>query len=246
MKKFILSIAWIAGAATAVFAQKSSSVILRPQKLNSCCDANPYQLSLCGQALLQSFKNLTAGSGIRICNPSLNYPAVSFAMPHNCYSLQDTVAGVVTFTAFHVPNETEFRVIWGSVPGNFTYYGVCPPEPIIFPHPGITENHVFAAKLIRQSDYQAFSGASKDYNTMVSVPAVKVSAIEKIVAVYMEEKGGYISKTEAALYNSRLSSKGIVVRVKLKRGGTELCYLINNYDNAGTLYWKEPNPACVR
>ena len=188
MKKFILSLLWIAGAATAVFAQKRSTVILRPQKLNSCCEATPYQLTQCAQALLQSFKNLTAGTGIRICNPSLNYQSVSFAMPHNCYSLQDAVAGVVTFTAFHVPNETEFRVIWGSVPGNFTYYGECPPEPIIFQHPGITQNHVFAAKLIRQSDYQTFSGTAKDYNTMASVAAVKASAIEKIVAVYMEKK----------------------------------------------------------
>lgn len=188
MKKFILSLLWIAGAATAVFAQKRSTVILRPKKLNSCCEANPYQLTQCAQALLQSFKNLTAGTGIRICNPSLNYQSVSFAMPHNCYPLQDTVAGVVTFTAFHVPNETEFRVIWGSVPDNFTYYGECPPEPIIFQHPGITQNHVFAAKLIRQSDYQTFSGTAKDYNTMASVAAVKASAIEKIVAVYMEKK----------------------------------------------------------
>ncbi len=80
---------------------------------------------------------------------------------------------------------------------------------------------------------------------MAAVPYIKVAAIEKILAVYMEEKGGFISTTEAASYNSRNSSKGIVVKVKLKRGGTELCYLVNNYDDAGTIYWKEPNPACI-
>ncbi len=246
MKKLILSIAWIVCATSSLLAQKRPPVIVRPPGTSSCCEANPYSLTLCAQALFQSFKNLTSGLGVQICNTSLNYPSVSFAMPHNCYSLRDTVAGVVTFTTYHIPNITEFRVIWGGAAGNFTSYGVCPPDPIIFPYPGITENHVFAARLIRQSDYQSFSGAVKDYPAMASVPFIKVSAIEKIVAVYMEEKGGYISRTEAVHYNSRLSSKGIVVKVKLKRGGTELCYLINNYDNVGTLYWKEPNPACIR
>lgn len=246
MKKLILSIVCVVTATTTLFAQKRPPVILRPTGVSACCEANPYQLTGCAQALFQSFKNLTGGFGVQVCNASLNYPSVSFAMPHNCYSLQDTVTGLVTFTAYHIPGVTEFRVIWGGAPGNFTYYGVCPPNPIIFPHPGITENHVFAAKLIRQSDYKAFSGAAKDYPSMAAVPYIKVSAIEKIVAVYMEEKGGYISTTETANYNSRLSSKGIVVKIKLKRGGTELCYLINNYDNAGTLYWKEANPACIK
>lgn len=244
MKKVILSAALICAATWSLYAQvKRPPVIVRP--VNTCCSNNPYVLTPCATALFQSFKNLTAGVGVHICNTSLNYPGVSFAMPHNCYSLMDTAAGIVTFTSFYVPAVSEFRVIWGSVPGNFSYYGVCAPDPIIFPHPGIIENHVFAARLIRQNDYKAFSGAVKDYPSMAAVPYVKVVTIEKILAVYMEEKGGFISTTEAASYNSRNSSKGIVVKVKLKRGGTELCYLVNNYDDAGTIYWKEPNPACI-
>lgn len=160
---------------------------------------------------------------------------------------------MVTYSSFYIPKSKQYqllgeelRVIWGSVPANFSYYGACAPNPIIFPHPGITENHVFAAKLIKQSDYKAFTGAVKDYTTMAAVPAIEVADIKQIVSVYIEEKGGYISTTEAALYNNIMSSKGIVVKVKLKSGATVLCYIINNYDTGGTIYWKEANPACVK
>jgi hypothetical protein len=207
---------------------------------NSCCSANPFTLTACSQSLLQSFKNLTAGVGVSNCHASLNYPTVSFAMPENCFSHQTTSASMVTYSSFYIPSIPEFRVIWGSSPSNFSYYGACAPNPIIFPHPGITENHVFGAKLIKQSDYKAFAGSPKDYNTIAPAD------IQQIISVYLEEKGGYISATELALYNNISSSKGIVVKVKLKSGATVLCYIINNYDTGGTIYWKEANPACVK
>jgi hypothetical protein len=213
---------------------------------SSCCAANPFTLTACAESLLQSFKNLTAGVGVSNCHPSLNYPTVSFAMPENCFSHQTTSPSMVTYSSFYLPGISEFRVIWGSVPGNFSYYGACAPNPIIFPHPGIIENHVFAAKLIKQSDYKAFAGSPKDYTTMAAVSSIAPSDIQQIVSVYMEEQGDYISTSEAANYNNISSSKGIVVKVKLKSGATVLCYIINNYDTAGTIYWKEKNPVCVK
>lgn len=220
---------------------------------NNCCAANPHTLTACAQSLFQSFKNLTAGVGVSNCHPSLNFPTVSYAMPENCFSHQTSSAGIVTFSSYYIPESKQhpglssaFRVIWGSEPGNFSYYGACAPNPIIFPHPGVIENHVFEAKLIKQSDYKAFSGSPKDYNTMAAVASVAPSDIQQIVSVYMEEQGDYISTTEAALYNNISSSKGIVVKVKLKSGATVLCYIINNYDTGGTIYWKEKNPACVK
>jgi hypothetical protein len=81
---------------------------------------------------------------------------------------------------------------------------------------------------------------------MAAVPSIAPADIEQIVSVYMEEEGGYISTTETALYKNIMSSKGIVVKVKLKSGATILCYIINNYDTGGTIYWKEANPACVK
>ncbi|MDZ4793578.1 MAG: hypothetical protein SGI83_04800 [Bacteroidota bacterium] len=213
---------------------------------NNCCTVNPNTLTACAQSLFQSFKNLTAGVGVRNCHPSLNFPTVSYAMPENCFSWQTTSASMVTFSSFYIPATPEFRVIWGSVPGNFSYYGACAPDPIIFPHPGITENHVFGAKLIKQSDYRAFTGSPKDYTTMAAVPAVQVADIQQILSAYVEENGGYISTSEAANYNNMASSKGIVMNVKLRTGASVLCYIINNYDGAGTITWKEKNPACVR
>lgn len=212
----------------------------------NCCALNPNTLTACAQSLFQSFKNLTAGAGVRNCHPTLNFPSVSYAMPENCFSWQTTSASMVTYSSFYIPKTSEFRVIWGSVAGNFSYYGACAPDPIIFPHPGITENHVFAAKLIKQSDYRAFTGTPKNYTTMAAVSAIPVADIQQIVAVYVEENGSYISTSEAADYNNMASSKGIVVNLKLRSGTNVLCYIINNYDGAGTITWKEKNPACVK
>lgn len=220
---------------------------------NNCCTVNPLTLTPCTQSLLQSFKNLTTVTGVSNCHPRLNFPSVSFAMPENCFAYQTTSASMVTYSSFYIPESkeypglgSEFRVIWGGDPGNFSYYGVCPPNPIIFPHPGgATENHVFGAKLIKQSDYKAFAGPVKDYNTMAAVPSLVISDIQ-ILAVYMEENGGYISTTEAGPYSNLYSSKGIVVSVKQRSGPNVLCYIINNYDGAGTITWKENNPACGR
>jgi hypothetical protein len=226
--------------------QKEPTLTADTKQKSSCCSDNPFILTACSQSLLQSFKNLAAGIGVSNCHASLNYPTVSFAMPENCFSHQTTSASMVTYSSFYVPGIAEFRVIWGSEAWQFAYYGACAPNPIIFPHPGTTDNHVFASKLIKQSDYKAFAGSPKDYTTMAAVPAVAPEAIQQIISVYLEEKGGYISTTELALYNNLSSSKGIVVKVKLKSGATVLCYIINNYDTAGTIYWKEANPACVK
>jgi hypothetical protein len=214
---------------------------------NNCCAANPHTLTACTQSLFQSFKNLTAGVGVSNCHASLNYPTVSFAMPENCFTHQTTSASMVTYSSFYVPGISEFRVIWGSEAWHFAYYGACAPNPIIYPiHTPSTENHVFGAKLIKQSDYKAFAGSPKDYTTMLAVSSIAPSDIQQIVSVYMEEQGDYISTTEAADYNNISSSKGIVVKVKLKTGATILCYIINNYDGGGTINWKEKNPACVK
>ncbi len=229
------------------------AAVPKDDQRKDCCATDPYILSACANSLFQSFKNLTAGAGVNDCHPTLNFPTVSFAMPENCFSHQTTSASMVTFSSFYIPfskeypaNASEFRVIWGSAASNFSYYGACAPSPIIFPHPGVIENHVFGAKLIKQSDYMAFSGSPKNYTTMAGVAAVAVADIQQITAVYMEERGGYISTNESADYNNMLSSKGIVVKVKLRTGPVIQCYLINNYDGAGTIIWKEKDPSCIK
>ncbi len=212
---------------------------------SACCPLNPYILTPCAQSLIQSFKNLITGTGVRNCHPTLNFPSVSFAMPENCFAGLTTSASMVTYSSFYIPKTSEFRVIWGGNPANFSYYGVCPPDPIIYLHPGgTTENHVFGALLIRQGDYRAFKGA-RTYAAMSPI-SVPISDIQEIVSAYMEETGGYASTSETSSYNIIQSSSGIVVKIRLRGGGIEYCYIINNYNGAGTLNWKENNPACAK
>jgi hypothetical protein len=246
MKKLILLAAITGGCFLQLSAQKDLKVV--PAKdatvvRNNCCTVNPFTLTACSQSLLQSFKNLIAGTGVHNCHPTLNYPSVSFAMPENCFSWQTTSASMVTYSSFYIPATSEFRVIWGGAPGNFSYYGVCPPDPIIFPHPGAIENHVFGALLIKQSDYRAFAG-TRDYTNMASI-SLPVADIREIVSVYVEDSGGYASTNENAAYNNMNSSSGVIVNVILRTGTHVLCNIINNYDGAGTIIWKERNPACV-
>jgi len=220
-------------------------------KINCCktagdpCKDNPYTLTACTQSLLTSFKNLATGVGVRICNTTLKFPGVSGTMPENCYSYGKT--GIVSYTSFYEleRNPAIWRVIWGSDPAQFAYYGVCPPEPIIYPRPGGNiENHVFAARLIKKTDYQAFSGPDKSYNGTLALSAIRIADVTSMSAPVMEESTGHINTAEHDLYDNIYSSKGIVVTVKLKDGSSHACYLLNNYDGAGTVTWKQKNPAC--
>lgn len=208
------------------------------------CKKNPYLLTLCSESLLKSFKNLAGGIGVRNCHPSNNYPTVTGTMPENCFSFQTASLSNITFSSFYVKGNPEWRVIWGSLPGNFSYYGACAPDPILFPHPGVIENHVFAARLIRKADYMAFAGSPKNYAAMIGLPAILPGDVAEIVSVSIEENGGYISINEPADYNNVLSSKGIVVVVRMRDGSIHDCYLINNYDGAGTINWKQRTPGC--
>ncbi len=201
----------------------AAELAINPQELKvrkNCCSSNPYTLTAWSQSLYQSFKNLTAGVGVSNCHAIVNFPTVSFTMPESCFSHQTTFASMVTYSNFYVPTISAFRVIWGATARSFFYYGACPPNPILFPHPGIIENHVFGAKLIKQSDYKDYAGSPKDYNAMASVPAIAPADIEQIISCYVEKKGGYISTSEAANYDDVLSSKGIVIKVKLKTGAS--------------------------
>jgi hypothetical protein len=248
MKKLILLAAITGSSFLQLPAQKDLKVV--PAKdativRNNCCTINPFTLTACSQSLLQSFKNLIAGTGVHNCHPTLNYPSVSFAMPENCFSHQTTSASMVTYSSFYIPATSEFRVIWGSNPGSFSAYYACAPSPIIFPHPGnSTENHVYGALLIKQTDYRAFAG-TRDYATMASI-SLPIADIREIVAVYVEDSGGYASTNENAAYNNMNSSSGVIVNVILRTGIHVLCNIINNYDGVGTIIWKERNPACVR
>jgi hypothetical protein len=159
-------------------------------------------------------------------------------MPISCFSNNDGAPGTVSYTAFFLPDPTQkyFRVIWGGEVGNFSYYGVCAPEPIIFPLPAIQQNHVFEAKLVKVSDYQSLPVALRTYNGATGIHA---SDIATITNARLEGRGGFIATNEPANYNNLKSSKGIIVSVKLNSGVMADYYILNNYDGAGTVTWKD-------
>jgi hypothetical protein len=210
-----------------------------PFKIICCAAAPPLsRLSSCTGALIKSFQNLVTRTGTSICNPKTAAPSVSSTMPISCFSNNDGAPGTVSYTAFFYPDPTQnfFRVIWGGEIGNFSYYGVCAPSPIIFPLPALQQNHVFAAKLVKVSDYQSMPVASRTYD---GATGIHPSDIIAITNARLEGRGGFIATNEPANYNNLKSSKGIIVSVKLNSGVMADCYILNNYDGAGTVTWKD-------
>ena len=210
----------------------------------ACCRDYPWKLTSSAESLIESFRSLVTGLGVNNCNTKENpIPGVASAMAAKYYT-GSQLAGMVTFVSFYEPKNRKdvFRVTWASNAHNslgFRYYGVCPPDPIVFPA-GLSENHVYGAKLIPFDDYLAFKGPVRNYSTMLSVPGLNIADIADIINVYVEGNDGYTAAVEQDSYDYPFSSKGIVVVVALRNGRWVSCYLLNNYDS-GTLVWKEKN-----
>ncbi len=205
----------------------------------SCCTAFRLQIHPGAQSLIQSYRNLVAGTGVSRCGPPPQTYNISSAMQTQGYSHQ-TGPGYLTFTSFFRDDYNYFRTIWADAVGDFTYYGACSPSPIVFRLPPSIENHVFEARLVSVAAYR-ISGGPRTW-PMSGVGEVRVTDIEEIRGVYVEGSSGYIATTEPGNYNSIHSSKGIVIEAMLRgRIAFEKFYLINNYDGAGTVTWKAIN-----
>lgn len=210
------------------------------------CKTRPYTASACALDLLQTLKRLVKGEGTRICYAPLGSINVSSAMNAACYNNGSAAPGIVSYTAFYIPADTIFRVIWGSALNDslaYHYYGACVPKPLIFPD-NAGENHVFNAFLIPVSEYQTSPVQLSLHYTLPEYTALKKKAIkpadiDDLTGWYFEPTSGYIATTQPLAYHNTLSSRGLVVKVKVT-GGLEIpCYLFNNYDLAGTLNWKD-------
>ena len=105
----------------------------------------------------------------------------------------------------------------------------------------MTENHQYEACLIPVDVYKASSDAVKDNYEELQKKAIQPMAVADLTGWYFEPKTGFIGSTEPSSYNRIVSSKGLVIKVKLKTGSELVCYLINNYDTLGTLNWKNQN-----
>lgn len=204
--------------------------------LSTNCIENPYKLTIGADSMLNAFKNLVRGAGVKSCNAAV-ISRPSF-MPAKYY-ISSNLPVIMTFGVFYRTDRSAYdhlRVIWASTIASYSYYGACAPNPIIFPS-GLGENHVYSAKLIPVNQYKAINAPVTDIN---KVSGVRIADIAQITRVYIEGKSGYIATTEKASYDRPFSSKGIVAQVILKNGQQVSCYLINNYDG-DTLLWKQKN-----
>jgi hypothetical protein len=181
--------------------------------------------------LLESYRKLLNPSVL--CKGSNGTPT-SFGKMDAVNFGNNGVTGPVTFSSFFEATDL-FRTIWGSDPGNFTYYGVCPPPVIMFPNPAAAANHVFAVKLVPVSNY-ATDANNREYNTAIGIATANIKSFD---CIKLEEDYGYIAASDNLNFVDVFSSKGILFLVTMKDGTQSWCYILNNYDKTGSVKWKE-------
>lgn len=138
-----------------------------------------------------------------------------------------------------------FGIIFGmvnSAPNPYRYYGICEPKIILWNLGSQnTQNHVFCFSFIKVTDYQSLNSPVNDrvFNKMIS-KSIPIEDIKELKFKRTEHPNEYIGTTEKKNYDNIRSSKGLIFQVVLKSDNKKHeCYLLNNYDTAGTIIWKE-------
>lgn len=207
-------------------------------KNNNCIIPATLKVSKATNILIETYKKLLTPVGNNVCTSGNGTVTASSTMPLSFYG-GSGAAGTISFSSF-VEGTDLFRTVFGSKQSQYDYYGICAPKQIIWDASLEAVNHVFAAKLVTIQNFVAAgviaSGVNEDF---VKVQGVPIADIATIDCVKIEETNGYVAATENANYVNKNSSKGILVKVTLKTGVQQLCYLINNYDTSGTLKWKD-------
>ena len=202
-------------------------------------------LTGCADNFMKSLTELAFDVNIKNCRTTPDSVHVVFGeMTNGCYGGTDNKTARVTYAMFRPANglptaDRGIRVIWSGKKSVYDYYNVCTPPNLVYQLPEATENHVFEAFLIPISAYKSLTGASAKSYSDLKKSALPRNYLKNIQSVSVEPRTGYIAATEPALYNNNFSSKGIVVHIKLSATKFEDCYLINNYDTAGTVIWKQ-------
>ena len=130
----------------------------------------------------------------------------------------------------------------GSTPDPYNYYAICKPKIERWEiGNNNTQNHVFCFSFVKVVDYQALNlpVADRVFTKLVS-KSILIDDIKEIKFKRIERPEEYIGTSENANYTNVNSSKGLVFQITLKSDNKKHeCYLINNYDTAGTIVWKE-------
>jgi hypothetical protein len=199
----------------------------------NCTIAATVKVSKATNILIDNYKKLLTPVGNNVCTSSNGTITASSTMPLSYYG-GTGAAGTISFSSF-VEGTDLLRTVFGSKQSEYDYYGVCSPKPIVWDASPNGVNHVFAAKIVTIPNFVA-AGANAEFLKTTGVPIADIASLD---CVKIEETNGYAAATENVNYNNMYSSKGILVKVTLKTGVQQYCYLINNYDTSGTLKWKD-------
>jgi hypothetical protein len=231
--------------------------------LISCKSIKPYGLSPATTSLIQTYRDLIKKTNnVQLCNENSDRKVyvTQSAMLSNFYYKKDTISGFLTFPSFYLSSGkdtlgSDKHHFYSTFSGNSHlgygyYFGICPNTrtpvsfaedqdgtnfiykmPVIFPFPRDIRftNEVFAVELIPVNDYK-----------VGRIVGLAIEDIEEINEAYVESTNGYTFQSDRSNYNNMLSSKGVILNVKVKKRGIIKCYLINNAENAA-LIWKDLN-----
>lgn len=221
-----------------ITSNKAAFTIYCCPQANPCAD-NPYVITPGGESILKSFQSLVAKTNIKSCGT--NMISYNGEMSETYYNLGKGGTDIMDYGAYYRTDLTTFGVVFGSQdykPNGYTYVGVCPPShPIRFKGP---ENHGYEAYLIPVDKYKAASATIKQDWTQLKLLGIPPVTMQSIVSWYYEPKTGYVATTDPEVYNSSVSSGGLIVKVKLKSGAEVLTYLRSNNEK-DAITWKKAN-----
>lgn len=233
-KKTIITLSLSLLMIATVFAQKERRDERDDNKSSNCKLPAPKKITKGIYTLVESYNKLLNAKANNLC-VSTSGTATSFGtMSMNTFGNSLTTTGNISFASFFEGGNL-FRNVFANKESDYAYYGACAPNPIVWDADASACNHVFAVKLVSIQNFMAAGVNAAFLNTT----AVSIADIQSIDCIKLEEANGYAAATEPANYNNIFSSKGILVLVSLKTGVQQWCYIINNYDNGGTLKWKE-------
>jgi hypothetical protein len=239
MKKTIITLCLSLFMVVSLFAQKEKrdkredNEGRREEQSKNCNIPATLKITKAAYSLIESYNKLLNPTANNLCVSSNGTVASISTLPSRYYG-GGFATGNINYASF-VETGNLLRTIFANKASDYGYYGSCVPNPIIWDANDNAGNHVFAAKLVTIPNFVAAGNNAAFLNTT----GVNIADVKSFDCIKLEEANGYAAASELANYNNVFSSKGILIAVTLKTGEQQWCYLINNYDTAGTLKWKE-------
>ncbi len=239
MKKTIITLFLSLFMLVSLFAQKekrerNEKNEEKGQQSKKCNIPATLKISKGAYSLIESYNKLLNPTANNLCvSSNSNISTCTSTMPSMYYGGGFPV-GNISYASF-VTNGNVLSTVFANKEGDYVYNGCCVPNPIVWDANDNAGNHVFAAKLVTIPNFVAAGNNAAFLNTT----AINIADVKSFDCIKLEDANGYAAASEPTNYNDTFSSKGILIAVTLKTGVQQWCYLINNYDTAGTLKWKE-------